>query len=455
MPNVSIIIRTKNEERWVPHCMKMIFAQSYKDFEVILVDNDSSDHTVRVAQRYPIAKTVQISQFKPGLAINEGIRASSGQYIVCISAHCIPVNEDWLSDLLKGFEGDAAVAGVYGRQLPMSFSEPSDKRDLLITFGLDRRVQIKDYFFHNANSMIRREIWNRIPFDETATNIEDRIWGKAVTEAGYKIVYEPTAAVYHHHGIHQDNNPQRARSVVSVIERFEKDVVSGLPDSFKVEKANAVAVLPVLGEAKEIAGKNLLAALIDRLRETKSIKKTYVLSENEAVRRLAEKHGASFLKRPVELISKEKTLEDALRFALDEIERGGDYPEIIVNANYLHPFRPKSLFDELVEDLLYKGLETVFAGYADYQNVWVKDPSGGFSQIGEGLKSREHKQPLYESLYGLGCATASHVIRSGKLVGSRVGILPLNDRLYTIKQVDERSERLIAAILRQMGGTEL
>lgn len=53
------------------------------------------------------------------------------------------------------------VAGVYGRQEPMSFSSDLDKRDLLITFGLDRRVQMKDSFFHNANSMIRREIYRK------------------------------------------------------------------------------------------------------------------------------------------------------------------------------------------------------------------------------------------------------------------------------------------------------
>ena len=42
----SIIIRTKNEERWISNCLDKIFSQSYKNFEVILVDNNSSDKTV-------------------------------------------------------------------------------------------------------------------------------------------------------------------------------------------------------------------------------------------------------------------------------------------------------------------------------------------------------------------------------------------------------------------------
>ena len=43
---VSIIIRTKNEERWISQCLDAIFKQTYKNFEIILVDNYSNDKTV-------------------------------------------------------------------------------------------------------------------------------------------------------------------------------------------------------------------------------------------------------------------------------------------------------------------------------------------------------------------------------------------------------------------------
>ena len=45
MPDISIILRTKNEERWIAHCLAMLYKQNYSDFEVILVDNASTDHT--------------------------------------------------------------------------------------------------------------------------------------------------------------------------------------------------------------------------------------------------------------------------------------------------------------------------------------------------------------------------------------------------------------------------
>ena len=90
-PLVSIIIRTKNEEKWISACLKSVFRQQYKNIEVIIVDNESTDRTVAKAQEFPI-KLVTIKDFFPGKAINDGIRASSGEYIVCLSGHCIPVN---------------------------------------------------------------------------------------------------------------------------------------------------------------------------------------------------------------------------------------------------------------------------------------------------------------------------------------------------------------------------
>lgn len=451
MPAVSIIIRTKNEEQWIEHCLEMVFRQAYRDFEVILVDNQSQDHTLEVARRYPIQPPVTVVEYRPGRALNEGIRRSAGRFIVCLSAHCIPQNEHWLGTLVGDLD-DERVAGVYGRQLPLPFSEPSDKRDLLITFGLDRRVQIKDYFFHNANSLIRRAVWEKIPFDETVTNVEDRLWAKAVVEAGYQVIYEPEAAVYHHHGIHQNENRQRARSVVSVMEQFEGNQAwQDLPEFLQPGSYNVAAVLPVLGEVKHVAGRDLLANLLEQIGAARYVKSVYVLADDGAAQRIAAERGAHFLARPPELLSLDKGLEDVLQYALGEIERAGNYPNALLYANYLYPFRPARLFDELIADLCYKGLETAFPGQTDYVNYWAHSAEGGFVPIGDSLKLRERKQPIYRSLYGLGSVTNAAVIRAGKLVGERVGILPVDDPLFALKCADARSDEIAALMFQGMG----
>ena len=127
-PKISIIIRTKNEERWIEICLQKIYEQKEKNFEVIIVDNNSKDKTVIKAKKFPV-KVIKIKNFLPGKAINLGIKKSNGKYIVCLSAHCIPENKDWLTKIIKGLN-DKNVAGIYGRQKPLSYSSDFDKRDL-------------------------------------------------------------------------------------------------------------------------------------------------------------------------------------------------------------------------------------------------------------------------------------------------------------------------------------
>ena len=429
MANVSIIVRTKNEERWIGHCLSMLYEQDYTDFEVILVDNNSTDHTVAIAKRFPIAKIINIDNFIPGKALNDGIRASTGKFIVCLSAHCVPKNKNWITTLLRNFENDDKLAGVYGRQLPLSFTDDTDKRDLLIVFGQDRRVQYKDYFFHNANSMLRREVWDKFPFDEAVTNIEDRVWGKEVTGAGYHIVYDPDAAVFHHHGLHQGNAPKRARGVVSIIEKIDSDVVFELPESWLPQNTNVAAVLPVQGSVT--AGSKahkLLMSTISELKKSKYLKNIYVVSSVPA---LLESADVKLIDRKtipnIELLGLDELLQESLKV----IEAQGDFPEALMYVNYDYLERPEGLFDNLIKDAQFKGYDTVFSGYLDYGHFWLKNADEEYKQTDSSMKGRNEREPVYRALYGQGCMTSTALIRVGKFVGGKIGILPIEQFAYT------------------------
>lgn len=215
---ISVIIRTYNEEAWIGRCLAAVNAQRYPEFEVLVVDNESTDATRAIARERG-ATIVDISrdEFSYGGAINRGIEASSGDFLAILSGHCVPVNDLWLYCLRNAFS-EPDIVGVYGRQEPLPDSHAFDKRDLWTTFGIESRIQRRDFFFHNANSMIRRSIWEELPFDEAIQGVEDRHWAKAVIARGYAIAYEASGSVYHHHGIHQGRDPARAERVVRVIE---------------------------------------------------------------------------------------------------------------------------------------------------------------------------------------------------------------------------------------------
>ena len=426
---ISIIIRTKNEEKWIGQCLSAIFSQKVDaDVEVVLVDNESTDHTVEVAKRYPTSKVIKIKDFFPGKALNEGIRVSMGDFIVCISAHCIPEKEDWLQKMLDNFEQNSNIAGVYGRQLPLSFTDPIDKRDLLIVFGLDKRIQKKDYFFHNANSMIPRSVWEKFPFDEKVTNIEDRVWGKQVIKAGYKIIYEPDAAVYHHHGLHQGNARDRAKGVVSILEHVDAKHLNGLPKSMLPKNLNVAAVIPIIGGIAENSNQfQHFEKSVHELKNSRFVKSIYCVANDQS---LADSVDVKWIDRMSIKKADSFGLDKLLMHTIGLIESQGDFPESILYVNYDYVNRPPGIYNELITYAQQNGCDTVFPGLIDYGHYWYHNEEDEYSQTDPSLKPRAKRDPLYKALYGLGCLTASWVIRSGKMVGGRVGILKVIDSEY-------------------------
>ena len=140
---VSIIVRTHNESYWISKCLHEIFNQKYKNFEVVVVDNQSKDNTRKIIKKnFPNCKLVNYKSkvFKPGESINYGIKFSEGELICIISGHCIPKNEFWLGQLVKNFKSKK-IAGVYGKQEPLDTSDPNIVRELNYLFGNDKKIQ--------------------------------------------------------------------------------------------------------------------------------------------------------------------------------------------------------------------------------------------------------------------------------------------------------------------------
>jgi glycosyltransferase involved in cell wall biosynthesis len=441
---VSIIIRTKNEERWISSCLKSVYSQKYRDFQVILVDNETEDNTLKKAKKFPVNKIVSVKEYLPGKALNEGIKVSKGEYIVCLSGHCIPVNNMWLGNLVAALEEDDSYAGVYGRQEPMSFSAPADKRDLVIVFGLDRKIQTKDSFFHNANSIIRRELWENVPFDETITNIEDRIWAQEMLNRGYKLLYEPEASVYHYHGIHQDGNRQRLSNVVRIIEEKHTNFMGGRLDA---NKLNIIAIIPVKGKQQFINGRPQLSYTIEEAINSKFIDKTFVATDNEETAEIASGLGAEcpFL-RPQSLSETYVNLETVQQFALGKIEDSGLYPDLVVHLEETFPFRPKGLFDEMISHLLEEGYDSVIAARPESSFLWQEDDNGNYVRLDSGDVPRKFKEKFYVGLHGLGVVTHPEFIRQERMLGDRVGLYIVDSPLAGFEVRDEQSRKIAEAL---------
>jgi len=217
MPSVSVVIPTKNGEKTIGGALKSIFQQQAPEKpEVIIIDSGSQDQTLTIAKQYPVRIiTIPPHDFNHGATRNQGIRNAGGEIVLLITQDAEPVNHNWLRSMMKKFS-DPQVAGVYCRQIPRDDADVITRRRLneWLTGRKEHSVNkienrshyealppMEKYLFCNFDnvcSAIRKTVWEKMPFEKTSF-AEDIGWSKKVLEAGYAIVYEPKAAVYHSH----------------------------------------------------------------------------------------------------------------------------------------------------------------------------------------------------------------------------------------------------------------
>jgi rhamnosyltransferase len=441
----SIIVRTKDEERWISQCLRAVFSQTYSNFEVILVDNDSTDQTKAKALNFDIAKVVTISQYTPGAALNLGIRESIGEYIVFLSSHCIPTNNLWLENLVKTLEYDDNYAGVYGRQEPMSFTSAMDKRDLMLVFGLDKKIQIKDSFFHNANSIIRRECWEKSPFDDLLTNIEDREWGQNMINYGHKLAYEPSASVYHHHGIHQNGNEERAKNIVKIIEDLHDDINYGKGDCTNL---NVIALIPQKAKDFNEANAKVFKKTILDAKNSNLIDRVFALTDDKNIAEIAIGAGAEapFL-RDDSLSLDYVTTESVVTNSLIKLEEMSIFADLIVYLEPLYPFRSSEILDKLVLEIIETGVDTIVTGYRESGGIWKESTDSGYVRLDSGDKPKAFKEGVFISKKGFGLVTHPEFIRNGSLYGLTIGIYPIKEKILMSEIADNDIDSMLKDLI--------
>jgi len=221
MSDTTILIRSLNEGDHIDETLSAIMEQAGEIPDIVLVDSYSDDNTVEIARSYgATVEQIPREKFTYGKGMNVGMTAADTRYVVSLSAHAVPTNRYWLQELTDSIEPER-VAGAYGRQVAGPDAHALEQRELLAHYGVSRCDQKQDVKFSNANAIIDRTVWMENRFDETLPASEDRAWAMAVRNEGFKIRYNPDAAVYHTHDdslrqlFHRNYNEGRALNLIN------------------------------------------------------------------------------------------------------------------------------------------------------------------------------------------------------------------------------------------------
>lgn len=209
-PLISVIIRTKNEEKYLAQVLEKLKQQTFQDFETIIVDDNSTDRTLEIARNFGCKiVSMQKGTFTYPHACNVGIENSAGKYIIFMSGHSVPMYDGWIKSGLNDFQDDR-VAGVYG--VPFALPNANWLERLTYNFWsgivrarrrvINREKDVNMGVLGFTNAMIRRDLWSQYHINEAfAAGGEDGDWGRHWVARGFVLIHDPKFKVYHSHDL--------------------------------------------------------------------------------------------------------------------------------------------------------------------------------------------------------------------------------------------------------------
>ena len=254
---ISIVVATYNGQRTIQECISSLIMLDYPFYEILIIDNNSTDKTKSIVQTFQ-KKHKRIHYFnenKQGLSFsrNRGIKESTGEIVAFIDDDAI-ADKLWLHYLALAYSVKSKIGCVGGKVLPLkTINFPTwFKKEMLsilgvFDYGNETKVLPTNISPIGCNISYRKEVIMKVgKFNvdlgrkkESLLSCEETEMCKRLGEAGYIIMYEPKAKVYH-------NLNEEKFSIKYLLKRYFMDGVSSARIDIVEEKSlvkNAAIVL--------------------------------------------------------------------------------------------------------------------------------------------------------------------------------------------------------------------
>ena len=209
MPKVSIIIPVFNVENYLERCLKSVICQSFKDIEIIIINDGSTDKSLEICKKFAELdkRIILINQENSGVsaARNAGINISTGKYISFVDSDDF-IEHDMIEFLLNNLEknnADIATCGLYDCYIKNNNKIKRICNKNKNKFGIiDSHEALKEIFINGKVSffiydkLYKKKIFDNLRFCENIIYEDAEIMPKIITRAS-KIFYNFSPKYYY------------------------------------------------------------------------------------------------------------------------------------------------------------------------------------------------------------------------------------------------------------------
>ncbi|MFW9946018.1 MAG: glycosyltransferase [Candidatus Odinarchaeota archaeon] len=188
---VSIIVPIKNRGPLLPNLIKNLSNLNYPDYEIIIVDDCSTDNTKNLLKRYPIKSVILNKSVGSAKARNIGINKAKNDIIALTDSDCF-VSRNWLNDLVPFLNEYDIVGGK------VEFCDRAERKlnpSIKVEKVLNKKSPVN--FLNSSNMLFKKDLLTHTG-GFLNYRIEDLEFSWRALKKGFKLIYVPKGLVIHH-----------------------------------------------------------------------------------------------------------------------------------------------------------------------------------------------------------------------------------------------------------------
>jgi len=305
MYKISIIIVNYNGQRWLDKLFNSIRSQTYKNYEIIVIDNASTDHSVDlIEESYKEVQLYRSENFGYGTAVNTASKHATGDFFLILNTDCY-IKEDFLQKIINEYENtpEKDTFGTLGI-LIYDYNKKPIHEDVyggtldIMAVGCYAKKD-KDIIFNGGSALfVKKDLYLNI--GGFCPNIflynEDTDFGLRLTLYGYKHYFCDSTKIYHYvGGLTGDYSPQKLEWYIvgelnTILNNFNLLLFISLPIHFAFFIALLIFYL-ISGKIEFVKAilkgyKNIFTNFGKILRFRKIVQKNRKISDIEIAKRM-------------------------------------------------------------------------------------------------------------------------------------------------------------------------
>ena len=216
----TFIVPNYNKSIYIEECLNSVFNQTYKNYEVIAIDDGSTDNSLEELKKFPLTKLLTTNRLQAGGARNEGLKYATGDYIVFLDSDDYLTNDTVLERLANTINGEDLIFINFTKDKYGEIEEIIEPNT-----SMEEKIE-KTNLLGCPTKCFKRELIKDIPFPERK-RYEDIIFTlEALCKANTYTYYKESFFTY--------RKVQNSNATLPILEDTQLDIFEELMKIYKL-----------------------------------------------------------------------------------------------------------------------------------------------------------------------------------------------------------------------------